>query len=74
VREDARVVPRSKQPRRCAGRRAGAHRRGKGPRQAPPPSSTDLDPVNAQRLRLRLGATSSTTDLYLNQSLERRLL
>jgi hypothetical protein len=59
VREGARVVPRSKQPRRSlhprrrAGRRAGAHRRGK---YEPPPARKfplPRDPlaVNAQRLR-----------------------
>jgi hypothetical protein len=39
----------AKQPRRRAGRRAGAHRRG----EEPPTSSADPDPVNAGRLRLR---------------------
>jgi hypothetical protein len=47
----------AKQPRRCAGRRAGAHRRGaKEPRQE---SSPDPLAVNAERLWSRLGETGS---------------
>jgi hypothetical protein len=41
----------AKQPRRRAGRRAGAHRRG----EEPPTRSTDLDSVDVGRLRLRAG-------------------
>jgi hypothetical protein len=46
----------AKHPRRRAGRRAGAHRRG----EEPPTRSADLDSVNAERLRLRLGDKGST--------------
>jgi hypothetical protein len=41
----------AKQPKRRTRRRASAHRRG----EEPPARSTDLDPVNTERLRLRLG-------------------
>jgi hypothetical protein len=51
---------RSRGPRRCAGRRAGARRRDEEPRPRRPESCPGPLAVNAPRLRLRLGGTIST--------------